>query len=238
MTSHDTEHSLHESVTCRRIDQIPSSRQCRYAVRWQSLRCATWNASRGLDDTSLGSRGKGAGSAGSRGGELDAYSDADWRGDKATRRSVSAGVIMRGGHCLKVWTKKQQVVALSSPESELYVAVKTASEGLGIQSVAKDLGISCGLNLHLDASATMCFVNRRGLGKAKHVDMQNLCIQEASKSGRFATKKVDTSVNRADLMTKPIPKARIEQLMSLMGNEFVSAMTSVPKGQAAMTQGY
>ena len=26
---------------------------------------------------------------------------------------------MRGSHCLKVWTKKQQVVALSSAESEL-----------------------------------------------------------------------------------------------------------------------
>ena len=123
-------------------------------------------------------------------GDLEACSDADWGGDRATRRSVSAGVITRGDHCLKVWTKKQQVVALSSAESELCSAVKTASEGLGIQSVAKDLGISCRLNLHLDASATMCLVNRRGLGKAKHVDMQNLWIQEASKSGRFTTKKV------------------------------------------------
>ena len=32
---------------------------------------------------------------------------------------------MRGAHCLKVWTKKQQVVALSSAESELYAAVKS-----------------------------------------------------------------------------------------------------------------
>ena len=71
-------------------------------------------------------------------GELDVCSDADWRGDKATRRSVSAGVIMRGGHCLKTWTKKQQFVSLSSPESELYAAVKAASEGLGVQSLAKD----------------------------------------------------------------------------------------------------
>ena len=76
-------------------------------------------------------------------GELEAYSDADWGSDKATRRSVSGGVIMRGRHCLKVWTKKQQVVSLSSAESELYAEVKTASEGLGVQSVAKDLGILC-----------------------------------------------------------------------------------------------
>ena len=77
-------------------------------------------------------------------GELQAYSDAEWEGDNVTRQSVSAGVIMRGGHCLKVWTKKQQVVSLSIAESELYAAAKTASEGLGIQSVAKDLGIICG----------------------------------------------------------------------------------------------
>ena len=139
---------------------------------------------------------------------------------------------MRGGHCLKVWTNKQQVVSLSSAESELYAAVKTASEGLGVQSVAKDLGILCGLNLHLDASATMGFVNRRGLGKAKHVDMQNLWIQEASKSGRFVTKKVGTSVNPADLMTKPLPKPKIEQLMSLMGYEFVKGETGALKGRA------
>ena len=85
----------------------------------------------------------------------------------------------------------------ASCESELYPAVKTASEGLGIQSVAKDMGLSCGLNLHQDASATICLVSRRGLGKAKHIDMQNLWIQEVSKAGRFVTKKVSTNVNPA-----------------------------------------
>ena len=97
-----------------------------------------------------------------------------------------------------MWTKKQQVVSLSSAENELYAAVKTASEGLGIQSVAKDQGIPCGLNLHLDASATMCFVNRKGLGKAKHVDMQNLWIQEASKSGSSRAKSHERKPSRLD----------------------------------------
>ena len=41
---------------------------------------------------------------------------------------------------LKCGQKKQQVVSLSSADSELYAAVKTAFEGLRIQSVAKDLG--------------------------------------------------------------------------------------------------
>ena len=50
------------------------------------------------------------------------------------------------------------------------------------------------MNLHPDATAT-CPVNLRGSGKAKHVDMQNLWIQEASKSGKFVTKKVCIHVN-------------------------------------------
>ena len=149
---------------------------------------------------------------------MEAYSDADWGGDKASRRSVSAWV---RSHCLKVWTKKKQVVALSSAESDLYAAVKTASEGLGVQSVAKDLQTTSPLNLHLDASATLRLVNRRGLGKAKHVDMQSLWLQEASKSNRFATKKNGTNVNFVDFMTKPLTKQKIEQPMSIMGYEFL-----------------
>ena len=63
VTSRSAEHSWCESATCDKIDQISSLRQCRYAMQWQSQRCATWNASRGSDDTSLESRGRGAGSA-------------------------------------------------------------------------------------------------------------------------------------------------------------------------------
>ena len=76
------------------------------------------------------------------------------------------------------------------------------------------------MNLHLGAAATMCLVNRRGLGKAKHVDIQNLWIQEASRAGKFVTKKVGTNVNPADLMTKPLPRPNIEQLMTVMGFRF------------------
>ena len=73
----------------------------------------------------------------------------------------------------------------------------------------------------------MCLVNRRGLGKAKHVDMQNLWVQEASMSGRSVTKKVGTNVNQADLMTKPLPKPKVEQLMNLMGYEFMKTGADV-----------
>ena len=95
--------------------------------------------------------------------------------------------------------------------------------------------MTCGLNLHLYASAAMCLVSRRGLGKAKHVDMQNLWIQEASKFGRFVTKKVGTNVNPADLMTKPLPRPQVEQLVGLMGYEFMRTAAVTRKGSTRVS---
>ena len=48
----------------------------------------------------------------------------------------------------------------------------------------------------------------------------NLWMQEVSKSNKFVTKEVGTSVNPADLRRKPMPKSKIEQLMGIMGYEF------------------
>ena len=73
----------------------------------------------------------------------------------------------------------------------------------------------------MDASATMCLVNRKGLGTAKRVDMQNLWIQEASNSKRLVTKKIGTSVHPVDLMMKPMPRPKVEQFKNITGYEFV-----------------
>ena len=98
---------------------------------------------------------------------------------------------MRGGHCLKVRTKKQQVVSLSTAESERYAAVNTAPEGLRYAAV------------NPDASAAP----EKGW--------------RFSKSKRFVTKNVGTKLNAADLMTKPLPGPQILQLLQMMGCEFV-----------------
>merc|ERR1711884_788586 len=73
--------------------------------------------------------------------KLFIFTDADWAGDKTSRKSTTGGCITMGQHCLKSWSKTQTLIALSSGESELYATLKAASEGLGMISVAKDLGV-------------------------------------------------------------------------------------------------
>ena len=147
-------------------------------------------------------------------GELEAYSDADWRGDQTTRRSVSARVIMRRTLPEGVDHETASGVAVHRRERAVRCSQNCIRRAWDPER-GKGFGITCGLNLQLDALATMCLVNRRGLGKSKHIDMQNLWIQEGCKSGRFVTKKVGTSVNPADLLTKPLRKPKNEQLMNI-----------------------
>ena len=76
------------------------------------------------------------------GGEgLMGYSDSDYAGCVATRKSTSGGCIMAGRALLKSWSKQQKVVALSSAEAETYALVATACEVLGLQACGRDLGI-------------------------------------------------------------------------------------------------
>ena len=78
---------------------------------------------------------------------LDVYSDSDWAGCKATRKSTSGGMLVVDGCCLRSWSSSLATVATSSGEAELYALVKAAAEGLGFQAVACDLGVELRVEL-------------------------------------------------------------------------------------------
>ena len=80
---------------------------------------------------------------GDQGGDLstiEVYSDSDRVGCRKSRKSTSGGVVVLGGSVLKSWSSTQQTVATTSGEAEFYALTKAAAEGLGVQSVAADLG--------------------------------------------------------------------------------------------------
>ena len=87
-------------------------------------------------------------------GIIDVSTDANWCGCRLTRKSTSGGAIQRGGHLIKAWSKTQSILAKSSAESELYGVVKGACEGLGVNTLLRDLGESDPkVRMHVDATA-------------------------------------------------------------------------------------
>ena len=69
------------------------------------------------------------------------WTDSDHAGCIKTRKSVSGGVLMAGGCCIKTYSKGQGVVSLSTGEAEYYSLVSGASNLLGEVSTALDWGI-------------------------------------------------------------------------------------------------
>eukprot|EP00969_Alexandrium_andersonii_P070735 3122088-Alexandrium_andersonii.AAC.1 len=62
---------------------------------------------------------------------------------------------MRGTHTVKHWSTTQKTIALSSGEAELAGIVKGAAEGMGIASIALDIGFSARLRVYADSSAAI-----------------------------------------------------------------------------------
>ena len=113
---------------------------------------------------------------------------------------------MHGSHLIKSWRVNQTGIALSSGEAEYYALVKSASIAMGVQSLCQDLGVECGkpIDIKSDASAAIGICNRIGLGKVRHIEVNQLWLQEKVTQGRITVTKVGTLENLADAMTKTI----------------------------------
>ena len=126
---------------------------------------------------------------------------------------------MVGDHLIKGWSVTQAVIALSSGEAEYYGIVKGSSVGLGIRSVLRDLGCSVRLVVCTDSSAAKGMASRRGLGKVRHVEVNQLWVQEKVGSGEVELRKVDGHSNLADALTKHVDGEGILRHLGGTGQE-------------------
>ena len=127
---------------------------------------------------------------------------------------------------MAVRSKTQSVIATSSGEAELYALGSAISNGLGICAILSDLGAEVRLVVHMDASAGIAMASRRGLGRAKHIHVQYLWMQDLITKGEITVKKIAGETNRADLLTKHLARDRMETLINSMQCEFVDGKST------------
>ena len=100
-------------------------------------------------------------------------------------------MILHGKHLIKSWKKRQSIVATSTAEAELCAGHRAATESMRVQACAKDLGRVVPIRLHIDSSgAALSITSRTGLGKAKHIEMQYLWLQEVVRNNKLMVEKI------------------------------------------------
>ena len=118
-----------------------------------------------------------------------------------------------GDHTIKTWSSTQSVVALSTGEAEMYAINKTAATGMGGQSILKDLGVSLELRVFTDATTGKSLVTRRGLGKDRHIAVNELWLQSHVQNKTVTMVKIKNKFNPSDMMTKYLTKMEMQQIM-------------------------
>ena len=118
---------------------------------------------------------------------------------------------MLGEHLVKGWSVTQAVIAFSSGEADYYGIVKGSSVGLGARSVLRDLGHNVRVCVMTDSSAAKGMVSRKGLGKVRHVEVNQLWVQQKVGSGEIELRKVEGVSNLADALTKHVEHESIQK---------------------------
>ena len=129
---------------------------------------------------------------------------------------------MLGSSIVKSWSSTQRVTALSSAEAELYAICKTASQLLSVLAISRDFGLDLKGEIHTDSTAAMGIAYRQGLGgKARHIKVQYLWIQESIRDKAFGLLKIGTELNVSDIMTKNVPADTLLRHVEAMGFSFM-----------------
>ena len=148
--------------------------------------------------------------------EVLAYADADWASNGDSRRSVDCCHLMLGKNLIETSTSTQQVVALSSSESEFYGVLRSAACALQLRALMVELDLKLTVRVLSDSSGARGMIKRSGSGKVKHLETRYLWLQERHRRKELEIGVVDTSLNVSDLGTKFHPAWRQKQLMDMM----------------------
>ena len=147
---------------------------------------------------------------------LIGYSDADFANDVETRRSVTGYVFT-----MSTWSSQQQIlVTLSTTEAE-YVAAATASRELvWLRKLMSDIKRPCVLptELYVDNQGAIKLVKNAEFHKrTKLIDIRYHFLHEKQESGELSVRYVPTELQKADVFTKALARARFYSLCNEIG---------------------
>jgi hypothetical protein len=148
---------------------------------------------------------------------LIAFSDSDYGGCNADKKSTTGGCQFLGSRLVSWQCKKQATVSVSSAEAEYIAAASCCSQVLWIQHQLRDYGlILINTPIHIDNSAAVCIIrNPVQHTKTKHIDIRFHFIRDCYEKHLINLIQIETLKQNADILTKAFPKSRFEELIKM-----------------------
>ena len=151
--------------------------------------------------------------------ELEGYADAD--GSMAEdRKAISGYAFLVNGGAVSWSTKRQEIISLSTTESEYVAAVYAAKEALWLRSLISQL-------FGLDIPSTTLFSDNQSAialtkehqyhARTKHIDIRFHFLRWIIEEGRLRLIYCPTDDMVADVFTKALPSAKVKHFAAELG---------------------
>mgnify|MGYP002654744487 CR=1 FL=1 len=152
--------------------------------------------------------------------DVIAFSDANWAEDKTDRKSNSGFCIFLNGGLISWCCRKQDIIALSSAESEFVAITETCKELMWIKSVIQELNVSQKTPITVMTDSQSCIAlieNQKFSNRSKHIDTKYHFFRDHVVNKKISLKYVSSGENVADLMTKPLGPLKLKYHRSNIG---------------------
>ena len=149
----------------------------------------------------------------------EGFCDADWGGQKH-HHSISGYSFHMGARAISWSSKKQHVVALSSTEAEYIAQTHAAKEALWLCSFLRELRSAPDdlLILNCDKQGAIALAkDNKFHARTKHIDVRYHFIREVVEDRKVTVQYIPTGDNVSDIFTKPLTKAKFQELAELLG---------------------
>ena len=112
------------------------------------------------------------------------------------------------------------MVALSTTEAEYIAAAESFKEAKWLKGLVGEMcNKVCSVSVHCDSQSAIHLAKNQNTfhRRSKHIDIKYHFIRDEVEHKRVILKKIDTSENPADMMTKPLPTTKFEYCVDLVG---------------------
>ena len=109
-----------------------------------------------------------------------------------------------------------------------------------MQSIVKELGFDISVRIHSDACAAIGIARRRRLGKIRHLDVEDLWVQQEIRDRSVDLVKVLGAENPADILTTYVAADLLNKMLQKIGMVYMDgsapATQELPKEQCRATR--
>jgi len=135
---------------------------------------------------------------------IKAYSDADYAGDKDTRKSTTGYIITIGDTPISWCSKLQHCVSTSTAEAEYYSLSECSKQCIWYLNLLRELNINTKtIEINVDNKAAIFIAtNELTNQKTKHIDIRYHYVRELIKENKIKLRYINSKLNIADGLTK------------------------------------